>query len=210
MQPLAETQIGCERASSLSRKTSKGSAFVQATFQGTPYLKMVMPGAPSTGVQVQVFESTTKDVAKVLQHMILLQPGADAISVSETHSVSGRSQADLQQRQRRHDPLLRSAGGQGRREGDHRLRHAGRQSIPIQRQVDKSKTPNVYKIDYPIKPGETRVDITYTLPPSPMRYSGKILHKEGKTRLVVPNGVSAKGDNMVEVGTRAADPGHGL
>jgi hypothetical protein len=200
MQPLADTKSDAAGKFSFSQDVKGGPAFVQANFQGTPYLKMIAPGTPSTGIQVPVFESTTKDVAKVLQHMILLQPGTDAIQVSETILYQG-------------DPKLTYNNGTAgtirfyvppQAKDDVKATIGfdmpGGQSIPIQRQVDKSKTPNVYKIDYPIKPGETRVDITYTLPPSPMTYSGKILHKDGKTRIVVPNGVAAKGDNVVEVG----------
>jgi hypothetical protein len=199
MQPLAETKSDAAGKFAFTQ-TTQGPAFVQANFQGTPYLKVLIPGAPTTGVQVPVFESTTKDVAKVAQHMILLQPSADAITVSETILYQG-------------DPKLTYNNGNAGTirfyvppEAKDNVKATigfdmpGGQSVPIERQVDKSKVPNVYKIDYPIKPGETRVDITYTLPPSPMTYAGKILHKEGKTRLVVPNGVSAKGDGITEVG----------
>jgi hypothetical protein len=200
MQPLADTKSDAHGKFSFSQDIKGGPAFVQATFQGTPYMKMLTPGTPTTGVEVPVFESTTKDVAKVQQHMILLQPGADAINVSETILYQG-------------DPKLTYNNGDAgtirfyvppEAKDDVKATIGfdmpGGNSIPIQRQVDKSKTPNVYKIDYPIKPGETRVDITYSLPASPLAYAGKILHKEGKTRLVVPNGVEAKGDSIVAVG----------
>lgn len=199
MQSLADTKSNASGRFSFSQ-TTQGPAFVQATFQDSPYLKMLVPGTPTTGVEVTVFDSTTKDVAKVQQHMILLQPGPDAITVSETILYQG-------------DPKLTYNNGNAgtirfyvppEAKDDVKATIGfdlpGGSSVPIQRQVDKSKTPNVYKIDYPIKPGETRVDITYTLPPSPLVYSGKILHKEGKTRLVVPNGVEAKGDDIVAIG----------
>jgi hypothetical protein len=200
MQSLADTKSDATGKFSFSQDIKGGPAFVQATFQGTPYLKMVTPGAPTTGVQVPVYDSTTKDVAKVQQHMILLQPTADAINVSETILYEG-------------DPKLTYNNGDAGTirfyvppEAKDDVKASigfdmgGGNSIPIQRQVDKSKTPNVYKIDYPIKPGETRVDITYSLPATPLAYAGKILHKDGRTRLVVPNGVEAKGDNVVALG----------
>ena len=37
--------------------------------------------------------------------------------------------------------------------------------MPIQRPARRPKKPNVYKVDYPIKPGETRFDLNYTCPP---------------------------------------------
>jgi hypothetical protein len=52
-------------------------------------------------------------------------------------------------------------------------------------------------VDYPIKPGETRFDLNYTVPvTSPLIFSSKILHDEGSSDLVIPTGVTIKGDNI--------------
>ena len=69
--------------------------------------------------------------------------------------------------------------------------------MPIQRPAEKTKQANVYKVNYPIKPGETRFDLNYVVPvTSPLIFSGKILHAEGASDLVVPSGVTMKGDNI--------------
>jgi hypothetical protein len=69
--------------------------------------------------------------------------------------------------------------------------------MPIQRPAEKTKQANVYKLDYPIKPGETRFDLNYTVPVvSPQTFSSKILHTEGASDLVAPNGVTLKGDDI--------------
>jgi hypothetical protein len=73
--------------------------------------------------------------------------------------------------------------------------------MPIQQAADKTSTPNVYKLAFPIKPGETRIDIGYSLPfTAPGTFEGKILYKGGPTRLVAPNGVTIKGDNIQPIG----------
>jgi hypothetical protein len=69
--------------------------------------------------------------------------------------------------------------------------------MPIQRPAQKTNQANIYKVDYPIKPGETRFDINYTVPvTNPLIFSGKILHAEGASDLVIPTGVTVKGDNL--------------
>ena len=69
--------------------------------------------------------------------------------------------------------------------------------MPIQRPAEKTNQANVYKVNYPIKPGETRFDLNYTVPvTSPLIFSGKILHAEGASDLVIPSGVTVKGDNL--------------
>ena len=70
-------------------------------------------------------------------------------------------------------------------------------SRPIQRPAEKTNQPNVYKVSYPIKPGETRLDLSYIIPSAtPLTFAGKILHNEGSSDLVVPSGVTITGDNL--------------
>ena len=38
--------------------------------------------------------------------------------------------------------------------------------MPIQRAAEKTAEKNVYKIQYPVKPGESRFDVSYSLPPT--------------------------------------------
>ncbi len=65
-------------------KSVQGPQLVQALYAGVLYNKVLMPGAPSTGLEVIVFDSTSKPgVAKVNQHFVVLQPSATDMSVSE-------------------------------------------------------------------------------------------------------------------------------
>jgi len=65
------------------------------------------------------------------------------------------------------------------------------------RPAEKTSQPNVYKVSYPIKPGETRFDLSYVIPAAtPLTFAGKILHGEGASDLVIPSGVTIKGDNV--------------
>jgi len=55
----------------------------------------------------------------------------------------------------------------------------------------------VYKVDVPVQPGETRFDISYTVPfSSPGVFAGKALDREGRVWLVAPQGVTLKGDGL--------------
>ena len=84
------------------------------------------------------------------------------------------------------------------------------QGMPIRRAPEPSGEPNVYKLDFPIKPGESNVRVTYTLPfTSPGTFAGKIFYPgDGPTSFVVPPGVVLKGDGLeskgVEPRTKAA------
>jgi hypothetical protein len=67
--------------------------------------------------------------------------------------------------------------------------------LPIERAAEKTSTPGVYKIDFPIKPGETQFDVNYNVKfSSPGTFTGKVLHNADRTQIVVPQGVTITGD----------------
>ncbi len=70
-------------------------------------------------------------------------------------------------------------------------------AAPVEQPAVKTRERNVYQVDVPIQPGETRFDISYAVPfSSPGVFSGKVLEEEGRVWLVAPLGVSLKGDGL--------------
>ena len=175
----------------------KGPALLQIAYQGVTYTKMLIPGAPTAGLRVQVYDASRKAATKVAQHMILLQPNGTNVAVNETLIIEGDPKLTYS------DPgngTVRFYVPPGSKEQP-RVSVTGAFGVAIQQPVHETKQPNVYRIDYPIKPGENRIDVTYGVPQAtPAVFTGKILHKEGKARLVVPNGVTLKGNGIAEVG----------
>jgi 5-hydroxyisourate hydrolase-like protein (transthyretin family) len=179
-------------------ETPKGPSLVQASYQGVTYTKMIMPGTPSTGLQVEVYDATKKQVAQVSQHMILVQPSPTELNVNETFLLQGDPKQTYVDPENGTLRLFLPKGVKG----DLSVQATGPGGMPVTRALEKTKTPNVYKVDYPIKPGETRIDLTYAVPSSgtPPVLEGRVLHKEGKTRLVAPNGVTLKASNISDIG----------
>jgi hypothetical protein len=193
LQTLASAKTDAEGKFSFD-KDPQGPMLVQAIFSGVLYTKVVMPGAPRNGLEVDVFQSTNKPgTAKVSQHFIVLQPGSSEMAVSEGILYQG-------------DPKLTyndAANGSFRfylppeANGKVNVTINAAGGMPIQRPAQKTNQANVYKVDYPIKPGETRFDLNYTVPiASPLIFSSKILHTEGLSDLVIPTGVTVKGDDI--------------
>jgi hypothetical protein len=194
MQTLGTTKTDAQGKFSFDNNDAQGPRMIQAIFQGVQYNKMVPPGMPSTGVQVPVFASTNKaGTAKVTQHFIVLQPGEKEMTVSEGLLYVGDSTLTY------YDPVNGSVRfyvppeAQGLTSVT--VNPAG--GMPIPRPALKTKEPNVYKVDYPVRPGETRFDVNYTVPTvSPMVFTDKEIHPEASSNLVVPNGVTAKSDDL--------------
>jgi hypothetical protein len=77
----------------------------------------------------------------------------------------------------------------------------GPTNVPAQRTAEKAGRPNTYKIDFPVEPGETRVDVTYRLPfTSPGKFAARLLERAARNRLVAPTGVEIKGAGLELLG----------
>jgi hypothetical protein len=192
MQALGSTKTDAEGKFHFDKEL-QGPTLLQALHAGVLYNKMMIPGTPTSGMQVQVFDSTNKPVAKVSQHFIVLQPGASEMAVSEGILYVG--DANVTYSDPANGTLRFYLPPEAKGQVSVTINAPG--GMPIQRPAEKTKEPNVYKVDYPIKPGETRFDLNYAVPvTSPLTLSGRILHAEGASDLVAPSGVTLKGDNI--------------
>lgn len=179
-------------------RDAQGPTLIQAIYQGVLYNKMITPGAPSSGLEVPVYNSSkTPNGAKITQHFILLQPTGAELNVSESYLYRGDPKTTYND----------AANGTLRvyippeAKGAARVMILGPGGMPIPRSAEATAQPDVYKIDYPVKPGETRFDVSYTLPSTdPLMFSGKLLQHAENTDLVVPSGVTLKGDNIQSIG----------
>ena len=74
------------------------------------------------------------------------------------------------------------------------------QGMPIDRAAEKTSRPDVYSVDFPIKPGETNIQLTYTMPFSGGKFEGHTFYKGGPTSLIAPVGVEIKGEGLEDRG----------
>ena len=73
--------------------------------------------------------------------------------------------------------------------------------LPIRRAPDPLGKPNQFKLDFPIKPGESSVELTWAMPfQSPGVFEDHILSKADVIRVVAPTGVEFKGDDLSLLG----------
>ena len=73
--------------------------------------------------------------------------------------------------------------------------------MPISRDADKGNSPNTYIVRYPVKPGETRIDLQYGMPAgNPAKFQSKVFHGGGPVRIVVPKGVTLESAALSNLG----------
>jgi hypothetical protein len=175
-----------------------GPHLLQAAWDGVTYNHMLPPGSSTSGVEVEVYNATRDaKVAEATTHMILYEPAANELAVNESIVFHNNSLFSLNNPE---SGTLRiflppQAGGKAS------VRATAPKGMPIERAVEKTRTANVYFIDFPIKPGETRIDVSYKIPfQPPAKIAGKVFHGGTAVRFVAPAGVTLAGAALKEVG----------
>lgn len=197
MKPVGAAKSGPGGAFRID-KDPTGMALLQGIHQSVIYTLMLQPGAPMTGLKLQVYESAKDpEAARLGQRMILVQPGPEGVNVTETLLFNNATNTTFS------DPasgsvrfFIPAAAG-----GKVRVTVSGPGGVPVEREAEKTRQANVFKVDYPLKPGETRFDLTYDVPKStPQKLEGRLIYPLTPTRLVAPRGVTIAGEGVVPLG----------
>ena len=194
------TTIGSVRSDAtgnfkIDKEISPGPALLQAIYQGAMYTVALPPGTPASGVRVDVFDSTQKPgTATLTERMILIEPSSSDLKVDEIVQFKNGSNLTFQ------DPVHGSLEFYlpPTAAGKVQVTIQGPGGMPIERPAEKTPQKDVYKVSYPLRPGETQFDVTYALPPSDT-FSGRVVQK-GTTRLVTASSVSLSGDSIEPLG----------
>jgi hypothetical protein len=177
-----------------------GPLLLQAVYQGVQYNKTIAPGESVTNVGVLVYESSKKQGdAKIEQHMILLEPSTDGnLQVSESYIFKNDGPRTW------NDPdngTLQFALPADARSDKVEVNVLSPGGLPIRRAPDPAGKPNTFKVDFPIKPGDSRVDLAWSMPfRTPGVFEEHIVTKGGLTRLVAPQGVEFKAPDLRTLG----------
>jgi hypothetical protein len=180
-----------------------GPQLLQASYKGVNYNKLLTPNVPTSGVELDVYEATkSPSVARIAQRMLLLEPSLSRINVNETVIVQNGGNTTYN-----NDAvgairfyLPPAANGQVR------IGARGPQGMPLPRPAEKTEQNDIFKVQFPVKPGETEFQIAYVLPVgSPFTFQGRVVNIKGMPagplRLIAPSGVTLAGTDIQQVGT---------
>jgi hypothetical protein len=198
-QPLATAQTDAQGKFTFAQSAEGGPHLIEATYAGVTYNLMVPPGSPSSNLQVEVYDSSKKPgAARVTQHIVLLEPVGQQLNVGETFFLENGGNVTW------HDPERGTLRFFVPAAAKDNLKVSARApgSMTLERVAEPAGPRNVYKLNFPIKPGETRIDVTYSMPfTSPGSFSGEVFGAKVPTRLVTPPGVTLAGTGLKPLGT---------
>jgi hypothetical protein len=182
-----------------------GPTLLRATWDGVTYNQMLRPGTPASGLTIDVFNSSKNPgSSKVDKHMILFEPGAGQMTVNETILLKNDGQTTWNDSKDGTLPFYLPST-----HGKLQIRATAPGGVDVPATEIKSPKPDVYKVDFAIKPGETRFDLTYSVPYTMgSQYEGKVVTKDDNTYLIVPNGVTLAAEGLTDLGQEPRTQAH--
>lgn len=168
-------------------------------YQGVKYTQVIPPMLPKDNLQVSVYDTTAAPTALgVEQHIFFLEPGASQLVVSETFVLNNNTQRTFTNPERGTIRFYLPPEAKGVVQ----TVVIGPDQRPESYVAQKTAEANVYAVNHPIQPGESRIDLNYILP-----YEGGAgdfrtvnRYENARTRLVVAPGVQVTGDNLESMG----------
>jgi hypothetical protein len=192
MQNLATVKSAADGKFSIEARIPPGPAIVQSLYQGVIYNLVLAPGGPTNGLRVNVFDATTNAASgKIVQHMMVIEPSSTALAISETFLARNETNQTYLDNAKGSIQFFVPEAARDKIQ----VTIAAPGGMPITRPAESTKKPGVYKASYPIKPGETRFDVNYSLPPGDS-YSGRNPDPETPMNLVTPSSVTLSGDGL--------------
>ena len=139
---------------------------------------------------MNVYDATTSAAsARIAQHIMVIEPSTDALQITETFLLQNDTKQTFQDATNGSIRFFLPEAARDKAE----VKILAPGGMPITRPPEATKKAGVYKASYPIKPGETRFDVGYTLPPGDA-FSGENLDPSAPVNLVTPPQVTLTGD----------------
>jgi hypothetical protein len=202
MDAMTSVKSGTDGSFMIPDKLMPGPHLIQTAFDGVTYNHMLPPGRPTTDLSLTVYNSSkSPGEAAVQMHMILFEANGMELNVSESVIYRNPGKTSF------NDPdggtlqfyLPPGAGGRVKVMG------TAPQGMPIERAARKTSKDGVYSVDFPVKPGETRIDLSYAMPMTgPAEFKSRILHTGPPARLVVPSGMELTSSDTKLLGQEPA------
>jgi hypothetical protein len=171
---------------------------LRAQYDGVTYTELVTPGPRTGDVKLHVYSSSKAPIAPE-QRVMLVEPAGSELVVNESYLFRNQSQP----------PVTYVGAGQGTlrfylpagAKGQVQVNVAGVGGVPLRVNAEKTDQPDIYRVEHAIKPGESRIDLTYRAPHQPgAEFASRTLYPNVATRIAAPNGVTLEGEGLQPLG----------
>jgi hypothetical protein len=197
MQPVANTKTDGQGHFTFTHPDiGAAPMLVRAVYRGVNYHEPVPPGKSTA--DVQVYEPTDKaGTFSVAARAVILQPNASDLLVGEEYSIENKTKPPMAYFHQNGSFVFALPDGAQLSQ----VSAAGAAGMPVvQGTIDKGK--NLEAIDFPFRPGESNVRVSYKMPYAGNQTKLRISSPYTVERLAVfaPPGVTVTGDGFSPAG----------
>ena len=167
---------------------------LRAQFEGVTYTELVTPGAPAGDIKIDVYNTSKAPIAPD-QRVMLVEPSGGDVVVNESYLFRNESQP----------PVTYTGSGQGTLrfflppevKWQVQVSVAGVGGVPLRVNAEKTDQAGVHKVEHAIKPGESRIDLTYRVAyEAGTELAWRTMYPEVSTRIAAPEGVTLEGEGL--------------
>jgi hypothetical protein len=184
----------------------QGPGLIRAALDGVTYTQTLQPGAPATGIALDVYNASQQPgEAKITKHMLLFEPSGAQMTVSETYLVTNTGKTAWNDPAKGAVRFYLPPGAKGKAQAN----ATAPGGMSVDAPLVKTAKPDTMGVNFAIKPGETRIDLSYAVPYADgASYQGKIVTADENTYLIAPNGVTLKGEHLNDLGLEPQSQAH--
>ena len=167
--------------------------------EGISYTKMVVPDTNLNDIRIEVYDIAAGETLKPEMSALLFEPGPDKTVVNQffqfTNGTSPPRTFSDADRGTLQFYLPPSTGGSVT------VRATGPARMPLPSSATKTDREDIYKVDFPLKPGDNLIELTYSVPAADAEnFTSRILYDDVETRFVIPEGVSVEAQGLELIG----------
>ena len=171
---------------------------IRAEQDGVNYTEILTSQSALDDVRITVFSVRETDLPAPSNRVIILEPGTQEMVVRESYVFENDSAPPV---------TFSSENGTLRFHLDEGANGAvdvsgrGPAGMPLRSTALPTGQPGLRKVDFPLKPGENWIDLSYVLPHEDGRtFSLRTAYDAVETRVAVPNGVRLEGTGLTPLG----------
>ena len=204
MTPLEETVSQPDGSFEFTKAlptVSAGQPFagaIRAEHGGIGYTEILRGGEAHDSVRVTVYSVEEQELPPPVNRVLILEPGAEELLLRESFQFVNDSNPPV---------TYSSAAGTlnfylpPEAQGGVDVSGTGPAGMPLRSTALPAGPENIYKVDFPLKPGENRIDLQYAVPYSDgMQFTTRSTYPRVNTRLAAPAGVSLEGIGVASLG----------
>ncbi len=201
MAPVDEVYTGADGSFAFDRELggANGRAvhgMLRAEFEGVSYSQIIAPGGQTDDVRVTVYSIAEGEELKPRVHGLLLEPEDGEMLINQFFSFVNETQPPRTFRDADRGSLRFYLPAEAR--SSLQVTTMGPAGMPLRGAASDTDEPDIYFVDFPLKPGENSIQLIYRVPHTDGGpYRGRVLYDGLATTVVVPPGVSVEGEGLI-------------